>query len=333
MRVFCNGLNLYGQLNTNKAVVGNLEPVFEFEVIRKMCINYCFSVILTSDDCLICWKNEMHLVPRKSGETILHVTSNDERIISLSETGKLAKSDLDKLCDFKEMMSILSCESAEEKIINVSSCSKLTVAYSNKGAIFNIPNRLHFINPHIVDVKCGREHCLLLDQFGTVYSFGRGSRGQLGHGKLDDEEEPVLVEALAGIKITQISAGGWHSGALSQDGDLYIWGWNGNGQLGLCKRKTDDRAAEDNSVSVMATPHVVDFEDSERNVIKVACGGRHTLALLDNNHLFGCGWNKYKQLKNLEDENISVFTYLHDFEQDEVVDIACGPWNSAVICR
>lgn len=99
------------------------------------------------------------------------------------------------------------------------------------------------------------------------------SRGQLGHGSLDDETEPVLIEALAGLKITNIAAGGWHSCALSADGDLYTWGWNSNGQLGLSKSDKQE------SYSVQATPQIVESFD-DLNVIMVDAGNRHTLALL-----------------------------------------------------
>lgn len=100
------------------------------------------------------------------------------------------------------------------------------------------------------------------------------SRGQLGHGNLEDELESKQIIALAGIKIIKIAAGGWHSCALSIEGDLYIWGWNGNGQLGLQDNKNK-------VISVMATPHVVDFEESlDISAVNVACGYRHTVVLL-----------------------------------------------------
>lgn len=101
------------------------------------------------------------------------------------------------------------------------------------------------------------------------------SRGQLGHGLLENETIPILIEALAGIRIIKIAAGGWHSCALSAEGDLYTWGWNGNGQLGL--------KYENEPLSVMATPHAVDTnsdDDLQINIVNVACGSRHTVFLL-----------------------------------------------------
>lgn len=101
------------------------------------------------------------------------------------------------------------------------------------------------------------------------------SRGQLGHGLLENETDPKLIDALTGIKIVKIAAGGWHSCALSADGDLYTWGWNNHGQLGI---KFNDA----NQISVMATPQVIDTENCEDNVVNVACGNRHTVILLGN---------------------------------------------------
>lgn len=80
------------------------------------------------------------------------------------------------------------------------------------------------------EVSCGKEHVLLLNKMsGCMLSFGLGSRGQLGHGRVDPETTPQIIEALAGICIKEIAAGGWHSLALSDIGDIYAWGWNNQG--------------------------------------------------------------------------------------------------------
>ena len=44
--------------------------------------------------------------------------------------------------------------------------------------------------PRVVQVVCGKEHCMLLTEHGQVYSWGGGSRGQLGHGTLNSEDSP-----------------------------------------------------------------------------------------------------------------------------------------------
>lgn len=42
-----------------------------------------------------------------------------------------------------------------------------------------------------------------------------GSHGQLGHGHLTSQEEAQVMEALWGVQIAAVSAGGWHSASVS----------------------------------------------------------------------------------------------------------------------
>jgi hypothetical protein len=44
-----------------------------------------------------------------------------------------------------------------------------------------------------------------------LFSILKPSRGQLGHGTVDSNREPKLVEYLAGLKMLEVAAGGWHS--------------------------------------------------------------------------------------------------------------------------
>lgn len=41
------------------------------------------------------------------------------------------------------------------------------------------------------------------------------SRGQLGQSSVDSKKVPTLLDALNGIEMIKISAGGWHSTAIS----------------------------------------------------------------------------------------------------------------------
>ena len=104
------------------------------------------------------------------------------------------------------------------------------LADSGKAFLFDIVNGQlsNVLSEHsIVSVSAGQEHILLLTEDGQVLSYGKGSRGQLGHGNLDDIVEgfAVPVEALEGVPCKAITAGGWHSMALSETGDVYVWGW------------------------------------------------------------------------------------------------------------
>merc|ERR1719217_345880 len=70
---------------------------------------------------------------------------------------------------------------------------------------------------------------------GTLYMCGTGESHKLGLGDTKDRETPVLVEALADVPIARVACGKYHSAALTASGDVYAWGLNDYGQLGLGK--------------------------------------------------------------------------------------------------
>ena len=80
------------------------------------------------------------------------------------------------------------------------------------GVPYSLPSPLEFdasppesARERVTDVVCGKEHCLMLTESGRVYSWGGGSRGQLGHGTLSSESSPRLITALDGLRITKIA--------------------------------------------------------------------------------------------------------------------------------
>lgn len=56
--------------------------------------------------------------------------------------------------------------------------------------------------------------------------------GQLGHGVLESELQPRLVEALAGVPMQAVAAGGWHSASVSGKG--LGWAWEGEVLVAAC---------------------------------------------------------------------------------------------------
>jgi len=78
----------------------------------------------------------------------------------------------------------------------------------------------------------GNGHTLALDGSGDVYAWGMNSDGQLGQGTTANSNVPLLVSGLpAGI--VDVRAGGIHSLALDSLGDVWAWGQNNEGQLGI----------------------------------------------------------------------------------------------------
>lgn len=171
MKVFSNGFNLYGQLIKPNELIENFSVLFESEVIKNFEINHSFSFMHTHD-LVINYRKTNQTIPLHSMK-IRKIISNDERIIILCENGDCLKLDCDEEFTIKMLVNLLN-DGSTDKITNVSCGSKMTVFYSEMGKVFTLANPLKFEKMDIIQIECGREHCLLLDQTGNIYSFGRG---------------------------------------------------------------------------------------------------------------------------------------------------------------
>ncbi|XP_035739654.1 RCC1 domain-containing protein 1-like isoform X2 [Vespa mandarinia] len=221
-----------------------------------------------------------------------------------------------------------SNELKEEYPIKISQ-GGCTVILTNLGRIFNIPilvempKRIKF-----VDFSCGFDHTIMLASNGDVYSMGMGTRGQLGHGDLEDCDDPQLIEALAGLNVVQISAAGWHNAVVTDQGDLYTWGWNVNGELGIPNGDT----------KVVAIPTVINFKNDKEecidiNVKKVQCGNTFTICMMDDKSLWGCGSNKYGQLGQSRQKVTSstIFFKLNiPLDCKNIIDFKCEEWGTTI---
>jgi alpha-tubulin suppressor-like RCC1 family protein len=75
-------------------------------------------------------------------------------------------------------------------------------------------------------------HTLALLSNGTAWAWGNNKQGQLGDGRRANSDVPVAVDVPNGVTFKYVAAGGLHSLALDENGDVWAWGGNGLGQLG-----------------------------------------------------------------------------------------------------
>lgn len=74
----------------------------------------------------------------------------------------------------------------------------------------------------------------------TVFSWGDGGCGQLGHGDTKPHPSATIVEALKGRTITRVEAGGEFSMFLNDNGIIMSCGRGSQGALGHGPTHSDD---------------------------------------------------------------------------------------------
>lgn len=75
-------------------------------------------------------------------------------------------------------------------------------------------------------------HNLAIDEDGNLWSWGKNDIGQLGDATITADKSSTLIQIKRGTKFKKVAAGELHSLAIDEDGNLWAWGRNYEGQLG-----------------------------------------------------------------------------------------------------
>lgn len=172
---------------------------------------------------------------------------------------------------------------------------------------------------YVKQVASGEHHTIAVSSEGDVYTWGSDRCGQLGHGKslrsqqhvvrkdsasqdkeIDNEvllSEPRRVEALRRSFVLQVAAGDAHSLCFAKGDELYAWGSNRSGQLGL---KATELSHLPGGAEGTSTPRAVYIEHAGKprrsSVMRKASSSSHRpspevmvqLAAAHNNSLLLC---------------------------------------------
>ena len=105
------------------------------------------------------------------------------------------------------------------------------------------PKKVKFFEDNgikVKDIACGVRHCVVLTESGDIYTWGRGEYGLLGNGNNSGSLLPVKNEFIEMYmkenpenEIVKIDCADEYTGALTKGGELYVWGKNNQGQLGI----------------------------------------------------------------------------------------------------
>eukprot|EP00397_Hematodinium_sp_SG-2012_P004834 GEMP01004848.1.p1 GENE.GEMP01004848.1~~GEMP01004848.1.p1 ORF type:complete len:966 (+),score=191.19 GEMP01004848.1:747-3644(+) len=188
--------------------------------------------------------------------------------------------------------SLVLTQSGEVFVFGTSYSGALGVAGTKQTGPKCLPLAAHGLNQvKIKQIATGAKHSLFLTTDGQIYSCGENVNGQLGLGKPKGHDVdrrwivPVFEEPQL-IRLTDVKwmvAGDNHNFALAES-QLYAWGANASGQLGI------GRASD------ALSPSLVAMDDVE----SVACGANHSL-IVSGGRLWSCGSNSHGQLGHNED--------------------------------
>ncbi|KAF6091399.1 retinitis pigmentosa GTPase regulator [Phyllostomus discolor] len=192
------------------------------------------------------------------------------------------------------------------------------LGFGSKSAVCK-PTCVKALKPEKVKLAaCGRNHTLVSTEGGKVYAVGGNNEGQLGLGDTEDRDTFHLIEFFTSQhQLKQLSAGSNTSAALTEDGKLFVWGENSEGQIGL------------NNVSNVCVPHQVTFG---KPIAWISCGYYHSAFVTRDGELYTFGEPECGKL-GLPQELLMN----HRVPQlvtgipEKVLQVACGGGHTVVL--
>ena len=192
---------------------------------------------------------------------------------------------------------------------------ELGLGDSGEGTDRNKPTRILNIEPK--SVHCGGTHSIIVDTNRNAWSFGRNSSGQLGLGIEDYISTlPKQIQMPSGIKVKQVSVGDFFSMIIDTDSNVWSFGYNDKGQLGLGN----------------VTNRNIPTQIQNVKAKQIACGHDHAMIIDLNDNVWSFGNNEFGQLglRYYYEENdyISTPTQIQNVKAKQ---IACGGEHSIII--
>ena len=251
---------------------------------------------------------------------IIQISAGEVYFYILNEKGQIEEGEIyDSLTvDYGPLVvgqNIPILAEAPNNVIQISAGSYHTLALTNTGEIYSFGNNFNgelgygnyddtnipTLIPNlynIIQISSGANHSLALSNDGKIYSFGINNNGQLGLGDNSSRNIPTLILKIPN-NIIQISAGGDHSLALSNDGKIYSFGKNNKGQLGL------------GNYTDINIPTLI--SKMSNNIIQISAGAKHSLCLSSSGKIYSFGKNKSGQLGLGDDDDRNIPTLIPNF--------------------
>lgn len=136
----------------------------------------------------------------------------------------------------------------------------------------------------------------MLNNLGKIFACGWNADGQLGRSTYVNCHEFKAIDSnyFNNEKVVKISSGWNTSGAVTENGDLYVWGSNSMNQLGFKDKK------------VVRVPAKLNLPEHQR-VKEIAMGMYHTTILTESNLIYFIGKSKcVAAVKLMENSDVAI---------------------------
>lgn len=173
-------------------------------------------------------------------------------------------------------------------------------------------------------ISAGYAHTVALKANGILWTWGWNAYGQLGNGTWNNSALWTSPQQLGtDTNWNSIMAGRQHTIALKSDGSVWSWGINAAGELGIGNNTGPETCYSSQKCST------IPLQVTLGNIVRVAVGRRHTLALRADGTIWSWGYNNYGQIGNGTAANSHAPVQIPAIAN--VVSIAAGEYHSLAL--
>ncbi|XP_007558653.1 probable E3 ubiquitin-protein ligase HERC4 isoform X2 [Poecilia formosa] len=160
-------------------------------------------------------------------------------------------------------------------------------------------------------VSCEDDVVMLLSEKGSVFCVDT----------THTPYTPRTLDSFSSIPVVQVACGSQHSVALTKEGQVYTWGLDSRGQLGLGKRSSGARSPQQVR-SLLSVP-----------VVQISAGGDQSFALSVSGGVFSWGRNDCGQLGLGDTKDMYTPACVRSLNLKKTGDICCGKDHTVVLTK
>jgi alpha-tubulin suppressor-like RCC1 family protein len=134
----------------------------------------------------------------------------------------------------------------------------------------------------VTKVASGAHHTLALTSDGKIYAWGDPESGKLGRilATRNKDKQALMIEKVGAKDAVDIFAGNHHSFYINSKNQIYAWGLNNHGQLGVGHKENIAMPA---LVSAISGP--------DHQIMMIAGGEHHSIAVSREGKVYCWGRN------------------------------------------